>query len=284
MPIRSLIPSFEASSETLECSHYSIESLKGPSGYPGINLDLVQMLRIVLEKDSSFMWLARHIVHVNQRNHHEKIDAFLRWIEACRDKRVLLGRVKAYFERNRGLTMKSLINRFIDFGVESQVRGWRNRTGKCFPKFSIIFNNLFILETPPLSPEEYILENKSRLFPRLWNLPLWLYEQLLHNKVQRRLVSLWRSQVEWFRPLLEDHSLNLGDSSADCTAPPMQYIYGLLRKEEVLEGGDKRKKASITCYYRKGASQAELEVLPVVQSTASGRRLLTVDQMESLER
>ena len=81
------------------------------------------------------------------------------------------------------------------------------------------------------SVADYFKVNSEALFSRPPGVPRWAHDSLVRGKMPKRAMSLFLGQVEFFRPLVEDFSLN--DSSYKTVFKLCDYIYGLLRSDDI---------------------------------------------------
>ena len=84
---------------------------------------------------------------------------------------------------------------------------------------------------PNQSIEEYFKANHDRLFIKPEpGIPKWALEAGEGGQLKRRMISIFRSQMEFCRPLAEDFSLT--NSSYETTFELCDYIYGFLRRDD----------------------------------------------------
>lgn len=106
---------------------------------------------------------------------------------------------------------------------------------------------------PNQSVEEYFKVNYKRLFKQEVGIPDWAHHRLVEEQLQKRTISIFRGQVEFFRPLVEDFSLD--DSSYETAFELCDYIYGILRSGE-------SKPKVVDRYVRVGERREDQKVVP----------------------
>lgn len=243
--------------------------------YPKLNLDLVPVVGAILGNDHISQSLGNNILRLLPKyvsngvqlssNRQKRIHTVFTWLSTYDNKETLISDLRRMLQQQED---RKLLTYIEEHFRSSSAHKMNNTTNS---------------EDGDLRSQvtSYFASARDRLFffksLQVVELPVWVHEGLVENRIRSRLLRLRQLRIDWFSPLVEDFSI--AESSAEVIYDLSQAIYGILVPRTT---GKNCQPPKVKRYCRRNTNRV-VDYVPVQVSLQDNNKEFLLPTLEEIE-